>query len=402
MKVVIIGNGIAGISVASNLRKLEPDSNKLTVEIYAREPYEYYARIRLPEIFDSRLNASDIQIYRPQWYAEKKIAVYKNQEVAKIEREKQEIVLRNETRVHYDKLVLCMGSDSYKPSIPNLDLHGVFSVREFGDAEAIRNYITFGTKHAVILGGGLLGLEIARHLVDEVQTVTVVELFPHLLPKQMDETGANILQKYMVQFGCKFILGTEVTGLLGDRKVTGLQLKNGVVLPAETVLIAMGVRPRIKLAKEAGLSVSRGVIVNEYLCTDDQYIFAAGDCVEFQGVVWGIIPAALDHAPVVAHNILWPNSVQYRQTIPQNTLKVAGIDLLSAGKVILNPGEEAESYRIIAELDEKMLRYEKYVLKDQTLLGSIIVGSRENQKFVLEMMGKKVCEAEITSRLWTT
>ena len=105
MKVVIIGNGIAGISVASNLRKLEPDSNKLTVEIYAREPYEYYARIRLPEIFDSRLNASDIQIYRPQWYAEKKIAVYKNQEVAKIEREKQEIVLRNETRVHYLSLI---------------------------------------------------------------------------------------------------------------------------------------------------------------------------------------------------------------------------------------------------------------------------------------------------------
>ncbi len=230
----------------------EPRRRVYAVEVYTREPYEYYSRIRLPELFRSGLSAEQLAIYRPGWYEGGSI------------------------QVPYDRLVLAMGSDSYRPLIPNSGLSGVFTVREYGDAEAIRGYMQAGTRHAVVIGGGLLGLEAARQLHGpELESLTVLEAAPRLLPRQLDETAAALLQ-----------------------------LSDGRELPAETVLFCVGVIPRIGLAREAGLAVRRGMIVDAGLRSSDPDIFVAGDLVEFEGVVWGIIPAALEHAPVVAANLL--------------------------------------------------------------------------------------------------
>jgi len=400
MKVVIIGNGIAGVMVAAKLRQLEPEERRVQIEIYSREPYEYYSRIRLPEIFSSRLRAEDLEIYKPEWYARRRLHVYKNQEAVRLEREEKKVMLRNGTAVPYDKLVLCMGAEGFKPPVMNAHLEGVFTIREYGDADAIRRYMTEGTRHAVVVGGGLLGLEAARYLaIPRVEEVTVIEIFPRLLPKQLDDTGSRLLLRLLEGPKYSVILGAAVAAFLGERRVEGLRLVNGRKLPAETVLISAGIVPRTKLAKEAGLAVNRGVVVDERLCTSDEDIFAAGDLAEFQGIVWGIIPAALDHAPVVAANLLGQGSVVYRQTIPQNTLKVAGINLTSIGKVTFDK-EDSQDYQILQSLDEQQGRYEKYVLKEGLLVGSILLGSRDNYGFVMQSIGKPIIPAEIQARLW--
>ena len=398
LRIVVIGNGIAGTMTAAKLRQLEPDPDRLRVEIYSREPFEYYSRIRLPEVFSSRLNAEDLKIYKADWYAGRHIDVFKNQEVVRIDRAARRIRMRSGAEVPYDELVLCMGADSYKPPIGNLDLDGVFTIREYGDADALRSYLTAGTRHAVVIGGGLLGLEAARFIqVPGVETVTVVELFPRLLPRQLDETGSKLLVKLVERQGCRIILGVQVLELLGQRQVQGLRLADGRQLPAQTVLISAGISPRVSMAREAGLEVKRGVVVDEHLRTSDPHIWAAGDLVDFQGIVWGIIPAALDHAPVVAGNILG-GGLSYRQTIPQNTLKVAGINVTSIGKVVLEHGE-ADRFGVVERLQEENSRYEKYVLEDGVLAGCILLGSRENFSFAMQRIGKPVTRDEAAARL---
>ena len=217
-----------------------------------REPFEYYSRIRLPEIFASRLNAQDLEIYKQAWYGARHIQVYKNQDVVRIEREKHQVITRNGTAISYDELVLCTGADSFKPPIRNVDLDGVFTIREYGDADAIRKYVTAGTRHAVVVGGGLLGLETARFIEGpEIEGVTVVEIMPRLLPRQLDETGSRMLQAMLEGQKCAILTGAQVSSFLGDRKVHGVLLSDGRKLPAETVLISAGISPRISLAQEA-------------------------------------------------------------------------------------------------------------------------------------------------------
>ena len=386
--------------VAARLRALEPEEARLSIEIYTREPIEYYSRIRLPEIFSSRLSAEDLEIYKPSWYEQKHIRVFKNQDVTRIDPGRRQISTKNGTAIPYDELVLATGAESYKPPIKNVDLDGVFTIREYGDADAIRRSLTTGTQHAVVVGGGLLGLEAARYLqVPEVQYVTIVEIMPRLLPKQLDESGSRILQSVIEGPHCVVRLGVQVAAFLGDTRVRGLKLADGTGLACETALISAGITPRIGLARDAGLKVRRGVIVDEHLRTSAEHVWAAGDIAEFQGVVWGIIPAAMDHAPVVAANIVGKEPVVYRQTIPQNTLKVAGMNVTSIGKVVIEKGEE-ERFQVIDKADDGAKRYEKYVLSNGCLVGCILLGSRDNFSFATQRIGKPLTAEEVRARLW--
>jgi NAD(P)H-nitrite reductase large subunit len=199
--------------------------------------------------------------------------------------------------------------------------------------------------------------------------------------------------------GCSVILGAQVAEFLGDGAVRGLRLADGREIPARTVLISAGIMPRTALAREAGCAVRRGVVVDEHLRASLPHVWAAGDLAEFEGVVWGMIPAAMEQAPVVAAGILGDDSVVYRQTIPQNTLKVAGVNLTSIGKVFFEPGEEAR-YQVIGKADEAVLRYEKYVLLNGELAGCILLGSRANHGFATKHMGQAVRREEILALLW--
>ena len=403
LQVVIVGNGIGGVMTAARLRQLEPDPGKLAVEVYTREPYEYYSRIRLPELFHSGLTAEQLAVYRPGWYEERAVQVYKNQEVVRLEREAKRVVLKSGVRVPYDRLVLAMGADPYRPRIPNSELSGVFTVREYGDAEAIRGYVQAGTRHAVVIGGGLLGLEAARQLSGPgLESLTVLEAAPRLLPRQLDEPAAALLQRILERLPCTVLLGNRAVEFHGERAVHGLRLADGRDIPAETVLFCVGVVPRVGLAREAGLEVHRGIVVDSSLRSSDPDVFVVGDLVEFEGVVWGIIPAALDHAPVAAANLLGRGPAVYHQTIPQNTLKVAGIHLTSIGQVTFDSapgGAPPAGTEEIARLDPAAERYEKYVLRDGRLAGAILLGSRQNVAWVNGRIGKETSAEEIRARL---
>ena len=388
MHVVILGNGIAGVTVAAKLRGLEPDPAKLSVDVYTREPYEYYSRIRLPEVFTSLLDIDEIEIYQPSWYESHHIQVYKNMEAVSIHRGERIVEFHSGARVPYDRLVLALGADSFKPAIPKIDLDGVFTVREYGDADALRKYVTAGTKSAVVIGGGLLGLEAARHLLSPaIEHLTIVEAATRLLPRQLDDLGAAILEARVSAWPARVVLGARPVEIMGDRRVEAVKLSNGELLGAETVLVAAGVVPRTKLAKDAGVAVDRGVVADEHLCSSDPDIFVAGDLVEYGGIVWGIIPAALDHAPVVANNLLGLPPLQYHQTVPRNTLKVAGITLTSMGKVVIE-NEERDRYEVAQRVSADHERYEKYVLADGLLVGCILMGSRDHLSFAHSRIGQ--------------
>jgi nitrite reductase (NADH) large subunit len=406
-RVVIIGNGIAGISVASKLRTLEPDASRLSVTILTREPFDYYARIRLPEVFASGLGPHDLEVYRPGWYEGKQIDVRKGCEAARLDLEARTVTARAGSVTAYDALVLCTGADSWKPPVANSDLEGIFTIREYGDADAIRSYIGTGTRHAVVIGGGLLGLEAARFLQGPesgsgasqgVESVTVIEIMDRLMPKQLDPEGSRILRRTLEGPGLRFALGAEVREFIGEGRVRGVRLRDGRELPAETVLFSAGIVPRIGLAREAGLAVRKGVIVDERLRTTGPDIWAAGDVAEFQGIVWGIIPAALEQAPVAAAAILGRAGPAYRQTIPQNSLKVAGIHVASYGRVDAEEGRDP-GIRVFTRSDEAAGRYEKYVVEEGKLVGCILLGSRTNQQFAAKRIGTPVTEEEIRERL---
>lgn len=400
MKALIIGNGIAGVSVAGALRKLEADPAHLSIEIYTREPYELYSRIRLPEIFRSRLESADLQMYQPGWYEQRGIRVHKNRKVVRLLRADKKILLEDGQQASYDKLVLCMGADSARPPISNRDLEGIFTIREYGDADALRRYLQAGTRQALVLGGGLLGLEAAHHILSpSLERLTVIEQAPRLLPRQLDEVGAALLRRLVERWPCQVLVGSSVSEFLGRGKVEGARLQDGRELPAQTVLISAGIRPRIELAREAGLVVNRGIVVDSRLRSSDPDIYVAGDLVEYEWVVWGIIPAALDHAPVVARNLLGaPGRQVYQQTIPQNTLKVAGVELASMGKVIL---EGEEGLEVVQRYDERQERYEKWVFREGSLVGCLLLGSRENLAFARRSLGQPLEPAAVRALPWS-
>ncbi len=399
MRALIIGNGIAGVSVAAALRRLEPDPERLAIDIYTKEPYELYSRIRLPELFRSRLDFSDIKMYQPEWYEQRRIGVHKRQEVVRLDRAGKRVALKDGGEEPYDRLVLCLGADSACPPIRNVGLKGIFTIREYGDADALRHYLRADVRRLVVVGGGLLGLEAAFHLrTPGLEGLTIIEQLERLLARQLDAAGAAMLKGLVEKWPCEVLTGRSISAFLGSGRVEGVQLTDGRELPAQTVLISAGIRPRIELAREAGLAVQRGVVVDEHLRSSDPDIYVAGDLAEFQGVVWGIIPAALDHAPVVAHNLLGVGEERtYRQTIPQNTLKVAGIELTSIGDVNLLDGPGYQEFR---RQDEPGGRYEKWVFREGKLAGCILLGSKANLAYARRTVGTPVDPAEVRALSW--
>lgn len=387
MNVVIIGNGIAGISVAKELRARQADPSTLAITILARESYDYYARIRLPEVFGGHaLSAELLSLYKPPWYRERAIDVRLGQNVAAIDRANRRLIMSSGPDLAYDVLVLAIGSDPVRPPMPGAFLPGILIVRDYDDAMRVRRSVERNPESAVVIGGDLLGLEAARHLASSgVKKLTVLETAPRMLPRQLDPHGSLILQRAFEAMNIGIRTGVRVSGFAGDNAVDSVLLEGGEAILAGTVVLSMGVRPRIGLARAAGLTIARGIVVDEALRTSDPSIHAVGDCAEFGGVAWGIIPAAMEMAGPCASAILGDRSNPYRGTMPSNTLKVAGIDLFSAGVVEPAASDEYENMTF----EPAPERDERYLIRDGALAGAIVIGSRLKSRAAGRMMGKE-------------
>jgi nitrite reductase (NADH) large subunit len=382
MTFVIIGNGVAGITAARYLSEAGAE-----VEVYAQEAHHYYPRPRLQKFLAGEIELEELPLYPPAWYEKRGISVHLGIEVVELDPRAKRIALAactersrsNGRQVPYDRLLLATGSRPFVLPIEGVDKGGVFTYRTIEDALAIKRWAcpelgrrAEGAERAVIVGGGLLGLEAARALTELGLGVIVLERGPYPLQRQLDAEGGALLRELIAAMGIEVVLEASSQAILGDGQATGVLLEDGRRIEGELILISAGVRCNVRLAQEAGLEVNRGVVVDEHLCTSAEDIYAAGDVAEFQGQVYGIIPACLEQAKVAALNMLG-EGVAYEGTIPSNTLQVVGIDCTSIG--VIHPPED-EGYQEFRKAEGGV--YKKLVLKDGRLVGAILLGNRKD------------------------
>ncbi|MHA1804317.1 MAG: FAD-dependent oxidoreductase [Promethearchaeota archaeon] len=399
MKIVIIGNGVAGTFSAQNIRNLDKD---VSIHLYSKENYPYYTRIKLPQLISEQVTISDLIVFNKNWYVKNNIELNLNSEIKKIDTLHKQVFLNNNSLpIHYDKLILATGSLPNIPPIKNAKKflrNGVFTLRSIQDALDIKNFIVSKkVQRVIIIGGGLLGLELAKQIKNRDLDTTIVEFFPRLLPKQLDFDCGTLLKEEIESMGINVILDAATEEILSEQEViTGILIKNGTKIDADLVLIQAGIRPTIDLAVEAGIKCNRGIIVNQYLETSMKNVFAVGDCIEYNEQTWGIIPACMEQAKIVASTVLGKRDKAYKGTIPKNTLKIIGIDLTSIG--LFDPSDKdlvGAGWEILKNIDKKSKCYKKIVLKNKKLKGAILFGGKKAVPYISKNIESEINEDEL-------
>ncbi len=381
MKLVIIGNGVAGIMTARFVAEQDPS---VEILVYSDENYLYYPRPRLIELVAGEISPEEIVAYSEEWYARRGIRNFLGRPVTEIRPEAHQVVIAGGTVVSYDRLLIASGARARIPPLPGSDKRGTYALRTMADALTLRDQAE-KVEHVVILGGGLLGLETARALRAHGVDVTVVEILPHLLPRQLDAVGGDLLQSLIEKRGIHIITGDTGDTIQGNGGVESVRLASGKVLPAGMVVISAGVQPNIDLPQKAGIACKRGVIVDEHLHTSAQDIYAVGDVAEFDGRVWGIIPAALAQARVAASQIVGKDTL-YHDIVPSTTLTVTGIEVTSMGQI----NATGEGDRELRYMDADAGVYKKLVLQDGHIVGAILMNDRSDLGAISQLMIRQV------------
>jgi nitrite reductase (NADH) large subunit len=375
---VIIGNGVAGTTAAEHIRGIDKDGK---IDIFTDESGLFYSRIRLPEYIAGQVEAEKLVLHNPQWYREKAIDVHLDESVREVDPERKEVRTDKENSYPYDRLLLATGSHSFVPPIRGVEKPGVFTLRSIKDADRIRDYAV-NAKKAVLIGGGVLGLETGNGLRQLDMAVAVVEFFPRLLPRQMDLPGAELLKMEMEAMGFSFFLGAKSQEILGEQKAEGLLLEGGETIPCDMVLISAGIRPNVDLAKKLGLEVDKGVSVNDRLETQNRDVYAAGDLIQHRGLFYGIWPASEEQGRIAGINMAGGNAC-YDGTVMSNRLKVVGIDFVSSGDIDVDG-----RFENLVKKDEGNFIYRKLVLKDDIIVGCILLGDISGNSEFLDAMEK--------------
>jgi nitrite reductase (NADH) large subunit len=381
---VVVGNGVAGVTAAQSLVRADPAAE---VHIFGEEPYPYYQRPRLWEFLADEIEQQTLYFRSPDWYADKGIQVHLGARVTALDPAEHRLTLADGGNIHYDRLLLASGAQPFVPPFVGTDKEGVFTLRTLDDARAIKSYAA-DIGSVVIIGCGLLGLETARALLSLGLDVTALESEPRLLPRQLDEEGAQVLQARLEAIGLHFLTDAQTETILGNERMTGVRLRDGRAVEGEMVLISTGIRSRVELTREAGLEVNRGLIVDEQLRTSAADVYAAGDVAEFEEVVYGIIPAAIEQAQVAAANMVTEGSATYNGTVPATTLKIVGIDLTSLGDATA-AGDE---FDILWQTDPAAGVYRRLTLRDGKIVGAILLGDTQNIRPLKQLiaMGRDV------------
>jgi len=362
MDYLIIGNGVAGTTAAENIHRKDSDSR---ITIVTDEDSPFYYRIRLNDYIAGDLTEAALLAKKDQWYEETRINLRLKTRVTGADALNHVAITEAGARLTYDKLLFASGSSSFIPPVKGSDKKGVFAVRSIQDARAIISYAK-DVRDVAIIGGGLLGLEAGNAFLKMNISVTVVEFFPRLLPRQLDGKGAERLRATMEAMGFKFRLGAKTEEIAGSDRVTSVRLEGGERIPAGMVIISAGVRPNIGLPRAMGIDCDKGIKVDEYLGTNLPDVYAAGDVAEFKGMAYGIWPAAMEQGKISGINMAGGNMV-YNGTTMANTLKVAGIDLASAGDIDADNKHEFRTF-----VNEKA--YKKIALDNNHIIGCIMLG----------------------------
>jgi nitrite reductase (NADH) large subunit len=382
MKHVIIGNGVAGTEAALAIRKSDAQAS---ITVVSESPHHYFYRPRVIEYLAGETTTDKLVIYKQDFYDKNRIETRLGTRVTDILTGEHVVLDAKGTRLEWDRLLIATGARSFMPPVRGSDLAGVFTLRGISDADLILDYAK-GVEHVAVIGGGLLGLEAAYSLSRLGKTVTVIEFFQWLLPRQLDQAGGRILLEMLESKGLSFILGDSVASIEGDGRVGRLVLKSGKEVQAGMVLVSAGIRCSIDLAKAAGIETNTGIIVDDHLRTSAPGVFAAGDPVEHRGKVYGIWPAAREQGRIAGLNMAGIETA-YEGTIMANSLKITGIDLFSAGDF------NAKECEIL--VSEGAGSYRKLCVDLSNPLGAIVLGDPEAVKVAQKIMEGKAKPEEM-------
>jgi nitrite reductase (NADH) large subunit len=366
---------------AKTLRELD---SQVEIVVFAEERYPYYPRPNLIEYVAGKLPYERIFAFSEEWHVRQKIDIRLGTPVRRIHPQSGEVELDGGGREPYDTLLVANGASSFVPPIKGSATRGVFSLRTLDDAKAILDSLR-DHRRVVVIGGGLLGLEIARAIRSQGAEVEVVEFFDRLLPRQLDVQGASLLRSQVESLGIRVRLGVTTEEILGPDEIKGIRLKGGAEIGADMAVIAAGVRPNLDLPRDAGLAADRGLVVDDRLRTSHPRVFAAGDGIQHRGKVYGIIPASFDQARAAAYNMLGQEK-KYEGTIPANTLKVVGLYVTSLG--LATP--EGQGYEEIRKIKKEEGIYKKIVLQDGVLVGAIWIGTKKGISEIARAVNAKI------------
>jgi len=388
MKLVMVGNGMAGVRALEELLKLAPDMYDVTV--FGAEPHPNYNRILLSPVLAGEQTVDDIVLNPLDWYSDNNITLHVGKKVVKIDRTHREVETSDGMRVGYDRLLLATGSNPFILPVQGADLPGVISFRDIADVDAMVQ-ASSQYQHAVVIGGGLLGLEAANGLMKRGMQVSVVHIGPWLMERQLDEPAARLLQKSLEEKGMKFLLQKQTAELVRGEsgRVCAIKFKDGDSAPADLVVMAVGIRPNTELAESSGLHCNRGVVVSDTMQTFDPRIYSVGECAAHRGIAYGLVAPLFEQAKVAANHLAQHGISRYQGSVTSTKLKVTGIDLFSAGDFMGGEGTESILYS-----DPIGGVYKKLVIRDNKLVGGVMYGDTVDGAWYFSLLrdGKNVNE----------
>lgn len=379
-KLVMIGNGMAGLRTIEEI--LDRDPQRFEITIIGKEAYPNYNRIMLSNILQNKMTVEETIMNSYDWYAEHDIKLVNNDPVTILDREKKTVLTESGQSFEYDQCIIATGSKAFVLPIPGSDLPSVIGWRTIDDTKRMMEIAQ--TKHkAIVIGGGLLGLECARGLLDQGMEVTVVHLAEWLMEMQLDRKAGQMLKNDLEQQGMRFELQANTQEILGHEDVESVRLADGRVLEADLVVMAVGISPYTEVAKAAGLDVNRGIIVNEFMQTNDPNIFAVGECAECEGKVYGLVAPLYEQGIVLADYLTNKETNGYHGSTTFTSLKVSGCDLYSAG--IIEETDDIHGIEIFNSIDNN---YKKVFLKDGEVVGAVLYGNTDDGSRFYNMMKK--------------
>jgi nitrite reductase (NADH) large subunit len=383
--VVVIGNGIAGITAAEHARRLHPGCE---IHVVSRENHALYNRMGIARLINGRSGMNGLHLLPDSWYQEKQITSWLNTHVLDIDMAKRQVRLATNEHIAFDRLILANGSSAWVPPIEGFGAPGSFVLREADEAMGLRDYIQrHGCRTAVVAGAGLLGLEAAQALQKLGLKVAVLSNTPYILDRQLDSRSSHLLQRYLESKEIEILTSAEAATLGSDAsgRVRSVVLKDGGELPADIFLACTGVKPNIDLAKSCGIATGRGILVDDRMQTNLPGVYAAGDVAEHDGIGHGLWPVAVEQGEVAAINALGGQR-EYAGYVPSTMLKVTGIDLLSAGSI----SARGEGEREIVDEQPEVFKYRKLVIASGRLVGAILIGYPDQADLIAGLVKKRV------------
>ena len=385
---VVVGNGMAAARLVDELAKAA--LGRYAIAVIGDEPRLAYNRVLLSSVLAGETASRDIELRPAAWWRDRGVTLKYGCVAAEIDVGRRELKIAGEESVAFSKLVLATGSTPLRLNVPGADLAGVHTFRDSRDVDLLLA-LAAKKKRVVVVGGGLLGLEAAYGLAKAGAAVTLLHLMDRLMERQLDAPAAELLKTLVERKGIRILLGANTAALLGDFSVTGVELTDGRRIDADAVIFAAGIRPNIALAKEAGIAVNRGILVDDHLQTAAPGIFALGECAEHRGICYGLVEPAYEQARVLAQHLAGA-AAAYAGSVVATNLKVSGVSVFSAGDFIGADGSEA-----IVLNDVRRGTYKKLVIAQGRLTGAVLVGDVADALWYLELIRSRAPIADIRS-----